>query len=55
MQTGTTPARRIATEPASGRSARITGACQAATSATLQTRPPAAGEELWAGSSEVMA
>jgi len=28
MQTGTTPARRIVTEPASGRSAPPTGACQ---------------------------
>ncbi|MDZ5810190.1 hypothetical protein U4E84_02320 [Halorubrum sp. AD140] len=28
MQTGTTPARRIATEPASDRSAPPTGACQ---------------------------
>ncbi len=28
MQTGTTPGRRIVTEPASGRSAPITGACR---------------------------
>ncbi|MCG1007228.1 hypothetical protein [Halorubrum lacusprofundi] len=28
MQTGTTPARRIATEPASGRSAPPTGPCR---------------------------
>ncbi|MFC6753516.1 hypothetical protein [Halorubrum tibetense] len=45
MQTGTTPARRIATEPASGRSAPITGACRGTTPMTSWNRPPAAIDE----------
>ncbi|MFC6889274.1 hypothetical protein [Halorubrum trueperi] len=36
MQTGTTPARRIATEPASDRSAPPTGTCQ---TGTVRTAP----------------
>ncbi|WP_164471081.1 hypothetical protein [Halorubrum sp. CSM-61] len=37
MQTGTTPARRTATEPASDRSAPPTGPCRIATTAATAT------------------
>ncbi|MFC7186871.1 hypothetical protein [Halorubrum yunnanense] len=39
MQTGTIPARRIATEPASDRSAPPTGPCRTATTASVESAP----------------